>query len=643
MKIKSIRIENFRSFKDVTVPFNEYTCLVGPNGAGKSTVLMALNVFFRESDSLPTNRTELEEEDFHCKNTDSPVKLTITFCNLNNEAKSDFLDYVQQEQLVILAVAKFNRETGKAPVKQYGECLGIKAFQKFFKKEKGGQKSGELKDEYNQLRESYSELPEPTTKDKMKIALQNFESKQPDKCEFTLREDEFYGFPKGENVLEKYVQWVYVPAIKDATSEQVEAKNSALGKLLERTVRSKSNFKETIDILRKEAQTKYQKLLDDNQGVLKDISSALQKRITQWAHSNATLDLQWKQDPNKSVRVEEPLAHILAGEDNFKGELTRFGHGFQRSYLLALLQELAETNDDSSSTLILACEEPELYQHPPQVRYLAATLGALRRQNTQVIVSTHSPLFISGEGFEDVRMIHKGEDQKYSEVYDTSFDKITKDFKKATQKNLMKPQGILAKIHQALQPSLNEMFFTRRLVLVEGLEDIAYLKSYLFLLEKEDEFQRLGGHIVATNGKSQLLQFLIIARHMKIPTYVIFDADANQSRSGDKKKHKEDNCALLTFLEKNNNSPNPFPEQTYSGLGFTMWHDNISAIVKADIGENDWKGFCSKADDQYDHAGNLHKNSLHIGASLNFAWKKQKRSDSLEKVCNIILKLDSYV
>ena len=50
MRIDSVRMENFRSFEDATVPFNNYACLVGPNGVGKSTVLTALNVF------IPRNR-----------------------------------------------------------------------------------------------------------------------------------------------------------------------------------------------------------------------------------------------------------------------------------------------------------------------------------------------------------------------------------------------------------------------------------------------------------------------------------------------------------------------------------------------------------------------------------------------------------
>jgi len=54
MRIKTIRIENFRSFEHETIDLNAYNCFVGPNGAGKSTVLAALNVFFQERASSST-------------------------------------------------------------------------------------------------------------------------------------------------------------------------------------------------------------------------------------------------------------------------------------------------------------------------------------------------------------------------------------------------------------------------------------------------------------------------------------------------------------------------------------------------------------------------------------------------------------
>ena len=280
MRIEAIRIENFRSFEDATVPFNNYACLVGPNGAGKSTVLTALNVFFRETENLPTDLSQLELEDFHCKNIATPISITVTFTDLSEEAKDDFSNYVRQGQLVVTAVATFDEATRKAQVRQYGQRLGMTALRPFFEALDGGKKVSELKEIYTELRRTHPDLPAPGTKDAMKTALQDFESGWPDECVLIPSEDQFYGFSKGVNRLAKHVQWVYVPAVKDATAEQVESRNSALGKLLARTVRSKTNFDESIKGLRTEMQQQYQELLDGRQDVLDEISSALQMRIS---------------------------------------------------------------------------------------------------------------------------------------------------------------------------------------------------------------------------------------------------------------------------------------------------------------------------------------------------------------------------
>ena len=642
MRIESVRIENFRSFEDAVVPFNKYACLVGPNGAGKSTVLTALNVFFGETENLPTDLRQPELEDFHCKNTADPIRITVTFSDLSEEAQDEFSDYARQGRLVVSAVGRFDEAAGKAHVKQYGQRLGMTAFRPFFEALSEGKKVTQLKEIYKEIRKLYSELPAPGTKGAMQTALHTFEAGRPEECKLIPSEDQFYGFSRGVNRLARHVQWVYVPAVKDATVEQVESRNSPLGKLLARTVRSKTNFDETIRGLRTQMQHQYHELLDDSQDVLDDISSALQIRISEWAHPEARLRLEWKQDPDKSVRVEEPWAHILAGEGEFEGELVRFGHGLQRSYLLALLQELAGTDDVTGPTLILGCEEPELYQHPPQARHLAAGLNTLSQGNAQVIVSTHDPRFVSGQGFEDVRMIRKDTDQRRSKVSHMSVDDISQALAEATGENSVKPEGALAKIHQALQPSLNEMFFTRRLILVEGLEDAAYLWSYLHLLDKEDKFRSLSGHIVATNGKSELLQPLVIASHMKIPTYVIFDSDADKPDNNcSRAKHERDNSALLQLLGKA--GENPFPTATYSDRGFTIWHSDVGAIVEADIGKEEWIRFRAEADNRYGHAAGLRKNSLHIGASLAFAWEAGKRPASLERLCAAILEPDNYV
>ena len=129
---------------------------------------------------------------------------------------------------------------------------------------------------------------------------------------------------------------------------------------------------------------------------------------------------------------------------------------------------------------------------------------------------------------------------------------------------------------------------------------------------------------------------LVIAKHMKIPTYLVFDADADKpEKNGSQGKHEKDNKALLSLLGKPDE--NPMPDKTIWGDGFTIWHSDIGAVVEAEIGKDAWKIFRAEADKRYGHAGKLGKNSLHIGASLAFAWEADKRSDSLEQLCTAIL------
>ena len=92
MKIESIRIKNLRSFADEIVSCNDYTCLVGPNGSGKSTILCALNVFFREIDSASTDLSQLDLEDFHLKNPEEPIEVTVTFTDTTFRLSSASLE-----------------------------------------------------------------------------------------------------------------------------------------------------------------------------------------------------------------------------------------------------------------------------------------------------------------------------------------------------------------------------------------------------------------------------------------------------------------------------------------------------------------------------------------------------------------------
>jgi putative ATP-dependent endonuclease of the OLD family len=637
VKIKSIHMKNFRSFHECTVELEEYTALVGANGSGKSTVLCALNIFFREQDASSTNVIDLDEEDFHNRNTRDPIEITVTFDDLSEAAKTDFAEYVRHDVLIVTARAEFNPDTKIASVRQFGQRSAMPDFAPFFKAYNDGRPAGECRALYEQLLGKYgADLPKPGAKDAMRDALRAYEEAHPESCELIPSEDQFYGFSKGANRLSRHVQWIYLPAIKDATKENVEAKNTALGKILARTVRAKVNFGDEISKLKEETRDRYRLLLDAQQGALAEISKSLSERLAHFAHPEATARLAWMEDVKKSVQIDEPMARLFAGEGNFEGELARFGHGLQRSYLLALLQELATADDASAPTLLLAIEEPELFQHPPQARYLADVLHQLCAGNAQIVVSSHSPYFVSGRQFECVRMVRRDVAAKRSNITSLEFQKLADRISAVTGEKPEKPSARMARLHQALQPHLTEMFFAPRVVFVEGLEDVAYLTSWLVLTDRWNDFRRFGAHFIPVNGKGYLLEPLIVAEELAIPSLAIFDADGDKTSANERPKHEADNRNLLTLM--GGNAGDPFPATVVWHDRFVQWPINLGATLRSEVDGVIWdKTFGQVTKALGNPAGSFSKNPVHIAMHLESLAKENAVPASLEKLVGHIL------
>jgi putative ATP-dependent endonuclease of OLD family len=640
MKIHSVRIEHFRCFEDETINFGDYTCFVGANGSGKSTVLNALNVFFRER-GVSTNLQTLSEEDFFKRDTTKPIKITVRFGDLSKEVEEDLKGYVRQGQLVVTAVAKWDGEEQSADVTQYGSRLGMKAFAPFFEALGNNIKVADLRSIYGFLREKESGLPNASTKDAMTEALREFEGKHPEKCELIESSDTFYGVSKGEHKLGKHIQWVFIPAVKDATTEQVEAKDTALGKLVARAVRANVQFAEQIKAIEESAHKEYDKLLTANQAHLDALSASLKRRLCEWAHPSAELSVKWDKDPKKAVQIEEPFAKIKAGDKRFVGDLGRMGHGLQRSYMFALLHELAGNDEAGAPRLLLGIEEPELFQHPPQAQHLADVLAKLSAQNAQVLACSHSPYFVTGKGFEDVRLV-RADEKGGAHACELTFAELAAYLTRTLgDDRFKKPEGLRAKLNQALQPALREMFFAPKLVLVEGLEDVAFIACGLELLGLRETWRAAGCHIVPVEGKSSLVQPVAIATLLNIPFFAIFDADLDQSVDKDGKPskyesaHKADNERLLKLL--GGDVKIPFPPAMIIEDRYAVWSTNFGDSVRADYTLADWTKWKSATEAELGQPGGLEKNSMCIAGILEKAWLEGKPSQCLTKVCNALM------
>ena len=231
MKIKTIRIENFRSFQDQTITLNQYSCFVGPNGAGKSNVLSALNIFFQEQASSKTDTAKLTDEDYFGKNTKNPIRITVTFDELTPKANETLEHYVRQGELVVMAEARFDADAGMGQVQYFGWRLGMPEFRPFFEAFKQNAKAAQLTDIFNKLREQFTDIESAQSKDAKAEVLWAYEAVRPDRCELIQSEDQFYGV-HSTGKLAEFVQWVYVPGGKDAGEEGGESNTTCHGKLI---------------------------------------------------------------------------------------------------------------------------------------------------------------------------------------------------------------------------------------------------------------------------------------------------------------------------------------------------------------------------------------------------------------------------
>ena len=635
MRLKEIKIKNFRSFEDETIVLDDYSCLVGPNGAGKSTVLQALNVFFRNTAAASVDLLKLSNEDFHHKNIESPVEVVLKFEQLSPEAQKDFKAYYRGSKLIISAVAEWDPQAGCAEVKQYGSRLVMAAFAPFFAANENRAKASELKDIYSELCQQFPDLPAVTTKGDMESALRAYEEGHPEQCELLSSQNQFYGWSKGENRLRKYLQWVYVPAVKDATTEQDEGRATALGQLLERTIRSKVDFQEPIDELRKDVANKYEQIIQKEQNVLDGLSDSLTRRIQEWTHSGTKIRLNWHYNPDKSFTVNEPLARLTVGEHDFFGELARLGHGLQRTVFVSLLQELAANEEGDMPTLLLGFEEPELYQHPPQARHMASLLEELSTKNSQILLSTHSPYFVSGKGFENIRMIRKSADDRKSITSQVTHKNISDRLGEALGEAPRSLTSTMAAIEQIMQPSQNELFFASVVVLVEGIEDVAYISTHLNLTGRWDEFRRHGCHFVIASGKQNLSRLLAAAQGLGIPVFVVFDSDAEANRQKPE-NHPRDNRCILSLCGAHN--ADPMPHDAYWGDNVVMWNSNIADVVHSAFGQGVWDSSEHTAKQEQGFLeGVKRKNSLLVTTTLEVLCKQGKLSNTLEQLCARIL------
>ncbi|GJL65167.1 MAG: ATP-dependent endonuclease [Nitrospirales bacterium] len=569
------------------------------------------------------------------KDTSSPIEITCVFIDLNDDAKDDLKAYVRQNELAVTAKATWDAATSRAEVKQVGIRKVMRDFVPYFEAAEQKAKAGELKSIYSSIRESYEDLPPPAAMAAMQSALREYEEANPSLCEEVESGSQFYGWSKGSNLLGKYIQWVYLPAVKDPSDEQDEQKNTALGSLLQRSIRSEVDFTEPLEKLRLSATEEYRRLIDEKNSVLDDIAGKIESQLQSWAHPGARVELNWHFDDQKSVSVADPFARVKVGEGEFLGEIVRAGHGLQRSFLVSMLQVLADLEESDRPILLLGFEEPELYQHPPQAKHLATLLESLSLSDTQVIATTHSPYFVSSRGYENVRLVTADPETYVSSIHQFTYTQLSTDLAGALGDAPQQPSELMASVQQIMQPSQTELFFCKVPVLVEGPEDISFLSIYMQKNNLWSEFRKLGCHFIPCIGKTNMSRPLAIAKGLGMQPFVIFDGDCDKASGRAGCQQQRDNGCILNLV---GSDAEAIQDENLFSDNFVMWRTRILDEVRSHVGEELWDEKEQEARDKYTlQSGVKRKNPVLVSATTELLLEDNVDMSPLKRaVCSLI-------
>jgi predicted ATP-dependent endonuclease of OLD family len=653
MIIKSIYVKNFRSILDETLKCEDLIALVGANGAGKSALLRAIDLFYN-----PVPR--IDADDFYNGESDQELVITVTFTGLNEEAKRLFSSYIQGNDLTVERV--FTWEGGKASWKYHGATLQNPLFQPIRDGLGIKDRGRTAKDAYDLLRArpGYESLPVWSNLTAAPENLKKWEAEHPEQCERQRDDGQFFGFKEvAQGYLGKFTKFLFIPAVRDASEDSIEGR-TVFSNLMDLVVRSVIAKKAAFLNLKEETQNKYKEIMDPaNLTELNTLAERMTKTLDTFV-PNTKVNLEWLKTGD--VDFPPPQANVKLEEDGYSSTIIRTGHGLQRAFIITMLQYLAiaqatpmtppvQENQGHPETvqepklpdLVIAIEEPELYQHPNRQRHLAKILLQLATgktpgvaDKTQIIYATHSPLFVGIDRINQIRLLRKypneGGKPRVTKIISTDIDRVAETVWIADGAKGEKYTGVtlLPRLLAIMTPWMSEGFFADVAVLVEGEDDRAAILGAA-KATKGIELESEGFSVIPCGGKTSLDRPATIFRQLGIPVYIIWDSDKE-----DPEANPEHNRRLLRLM---NQREEDWPSKI--GDNFASFENKLETTLSTEIGSEYFEDCLTECRNEFCIPKKTHaiKNPAVIATIIQKAQEEGRTSITINTIIEKIIAL----
>lgn len=521
MKIRRVKIHNWRSIKDIDVSFKDLMVFIGQNNHGKSNVLSAILFFF--------GVTTCAELDFNkgCEE----LFVEITFGDLDEHDKTQFAKYVTSENTITV-----RKQITKGGTFEYHGYTQIPS-EEWLKEENTGNYTS---------RETVGATPlnslVPTTgrltKDLIRQAQLSYIETNAGSLTFTyeLESTNFLGLKSVAQGI--FGEVFFVPAVKNAADEFNVKGKSVFNQLLTNVINDMSatnaEYIEVKNKVRELTQSLNKTIADGSANAnrpeqISKLEELLESELASW---NTTIDIEiTPPDVDEVLRVGTNVWL----NDGVATDVNRKGSGLQRSLIFALIKAWAKVSQEqkqaeeagseepatqrkASKSTYFIFEEPELYLHPQAQRELYSSLKNLSETDNQVMISTHSSSFIDLELYESICILYKNnvtDGTKHLQCTEDIFTSL--DDKKKFNMTYW------------INPDRGELFFAKKVVLVEGQTD----KSVLSYLSKQLGCFRYDYTLIDCGSKDNMPLYMHLLNSFKLPYIAVYDKDHQAGKHAD--------------------------------------------------------------------------------------------------------------
>jgi len=216
--------------------------------------------------------------------------------------------------------------------------------------------------------------------------------------------------------------------------------------------------------------------------------------------------------------------------------IEHFGDGYISMFVMAIIQAIAETNTGDECLFLF--EEPESFLHENHQEYFyKVVLCGLAENNHQVIYTTHSDKMVDIFNTKSLIRLEFDEEMKQTEV---KYNKANIDFSSTVRVMEIENDEIIEKVKdfnnyiKIIEPNLNKIIFSRKVLLVEGPNDMMVYKEIIRkkVFEKTNDakfseaylnFKNIA--IIPHHGKITALVLINLCEHLGLDFFVINDFD----------------------------------------------------------------------------------------------------------------------